>query len=253
MAELRLVKLLLPLQLLHDTVWVCMCAWGQYGPCVRMLWLPCPCWCTGWFCFWSMVPGIGGRGVLEVSWKGGKRGDGGGLNLPLVLMKTNELTRHDGIAFAKRGAECCIVISCRGRPKEQVDLLFQQEIATVLPPLPPYLFTETLRSLITAPSLLHSLLHVLIRRVIPHIIHPCWQRTTVYVRHRLGRWGLVPKMSQPCWFCISLPPYGQENREEIYTLGRVMKPGNWRSKEELKGKKKNKEWMKSRRGGKWGD
>ena len=62
-----------------------------------------------------------------------------GLNLPLVLMKTNELTRHDGIAFAKRGAECCIVILCRGRPKEQVDLLFQQEIATIyLPSLPTY-------------------------------------------------------------------------------------------------------------------
>lgn len=82
MAELRLVKLLLPLQLLHDTVCVCMCAWGKYGPCVRMLWLLCPCWCTGWFCFWSMVPGIGGRGGIEVSWKGGKRGDGGGSEPP---------------------------------------------------------------------------------------------------------------------------------------------------------------------------
>lgn len=35
------------------------------------------------------------------------------MNLPLVLMKTNELTRHDGIAFAKRGAECCVVIVLR--------------------------------------------------------------------------------------------------------------------------------------------
>lgn len=184
------------------------------------------------------------EGGGESRWVGrGVRGEmGGGLNLPLVLMKTNELTRHDGIAFAKRGAECCIVILCRGWPKEQVDLLFQQEIATVLPSLPPYLFTETLRSLITAPSLHHSLLHVLIRRVIPHIIHPCWQRTTVYVRHRLGWRGLVPKMSRPCWFCIPLPPYGQENREEIHTLGRVMKPGNWRSKEELKGNKTRNGW-----------
>lgn len=54
--------------------------------------------------------------------------------------------------------------------------MFQQQIATVLPPLPLYLFIKTLWSLITAPSLLHSLIHVLIRRVIPHIIHPCWQR-----------------------------------------------------------------------------
>lgn len=43
----------------------------------------------------------------------GGRGGTGGLNLPLVLMKTNELTRHDGIAFAKGGGpECYIVMLC---------------------------------------------------------------------------------------------------------------------------------------------
>lgn len=51
-------------------------------------------------------------GDEEESWKrewgggceeGGESGEWGGLNLPLVLMKTNELTRHDGIAFAGGG------------------------------------------------------------------------------------------------------------------------------------------------------
>lgn len=156
----------------------------------------CVCVCL-WEWYDTHAHGDAQAGSVLISgawhWGGGHRGEVGSLNLPLVLMKTNELTRHDGIAFAKRGAECYMVILCWGRLKEQVDLLFQQQIATVLPPLPPYLFTQTLRSLITAPSLLHSLIHVLIRKVIPHIIHPCWQKTTVYMRQSLRREDWCPK------------------------------------------------------------
>lgn len=206
-----------------------------------MKWHPCPCWCTGWLCFdqWRLALG-GGAAWVEL---GGKGWGGGGLNLPLVLMKTNELTRHDGIAFAKRGAEWCIVILCWGRLKGQVDLLFQQQIATVLPPFPPYLFTGTLRSLITAPSLLHSLIHVLIRRVIPHIIHPRWQRTTVYIRQSLrgGKEDWCPKCHSHVDFAFHYHLIVRKTGKKYRNWGRVMKPGNWRSKKELE--KRIKQWM----------
>ena len=119
------------------------------------------------------------------------------------------------LLLQRGGAEWCIVILCRGRLKGQVDLLFQQQqIATVLPPLHPHLFTETPRSLITAPSLLHSLIHVLIRRVIPHIIYPGWQRTTVYMTQSLRGGG--GDCSLKCHSRVDFAyHYGQENREEI--------------------------------------
>lgn len=45
-----------------------------------------------------------------------------------------------------------VVISCRGRRVERADLLFQLQMATVLPARPSYLFSKTPRSLIAAPQ-----------------------------------------------------------------------------------------------------
>jgi len=136
-----------------------------------MIWHPCPCWCTGCFFFdrWRLALGGGMKmgfepptGADEDEW-------------------ANKTWRN---CFCKEGGwmPCSDIVlrAAKGAGWFIVAAADSQRFTS-----PPYLFRETLRSLITAPSLFHSLIHVLIRGVIPHIIHPCEQRTTLYVRQSL--------------------------------------------------------------------
>lgn len=126
--------------------------------------------------------------------------------------------------------------------------MFQQQIGTVLPPLTPHLITETLRSLITAPSLLCSLIHVLIRRLIPHITHAGRQRTTVNMRQSLRQAGRIGAQNVTAVLVLnSLPAYGQKKREGIQKLGETNEVIHPKVRRRAG---KNREWLKSRSQGK---
>lgn len=167
-------------------------------------------------------------------------------------MKTNELTRHDWIAFAKGGGNWGGVGWLNAVAWYRVVRVATGAGWFIVPAAHSHSFTCPPSLLIQGdPSFFNcspSAFSILPSISLLEESHHTSQIRAGKRRIAVG-WSeaSMPKMSQPCGFCIPLPPYGQENKEEIHKLRRIMKRESWRLKEEHR--VWGQEWIEQRGGG----